>query len=98
MAGNYLTPPAPHGNILDKTISSRVEREEYQIWPGQRGVATGCKPPCKALWECAPGSERDADALRFGPVIRLSSDKKEWNRDYDRLFLPKEKGAFFRPT
>jgi len=51
------------------------------IRSGQRGEATDCKPPHRERRESAPGSERDADALRFGPVTSPLSEKKEWNRE-----------------
>ena len=43
-------------NILKVKISYRVEREEYHGVPEQRGVVTGCKPPCGKLWEVRPGA------------------------------------------
>ena len=49
--------------------------------PDREGRATGCKPPCGERRESAPGSERDTDALRLGPVTGPLSEKKEWNRD-----------------
>ena len=77
-----MTPSPGRANILLlSTIASRVEREEYRVRNGQRGVVTDCKPPCVETRESAPGSEGDADAPRFGAVTGLLSDKIEWTRD-----------------
>ena len=68
-----------------RSKGTRVEREEYPVRSGQRGAATDCKPPCGEGGERAPGSERDADALRFGTVTGPLSEKQEWNRGRHRL-------------